>query len=140
MDKAEIFFISKDPRLQSFFNDFVKNNFLSGKLVLIENDEDLLEKMFISGVDKCFYIYDSDFSPKMSSALFVHKTNEVSPESKIIILGDGVREARELINNQACPFGYINKNEKCDIVTKVLFDLISKEDAIKKRVADEVRR
>lgn len=140
MNKTQIFLITKDSRLQIFCSDFEKIDFLSGKLALIENDDDLLEKIFVSDIDKYLYIYDSDFSPKLSSILFVRKMNEISPESKIIILGNGVIEARELINNQACPFRYINKEENYDIVKMVLFNLISKEYAIKKRVADSLGR
>ncbi|MDU0320669.1 MULTISPECIES: hypothetical protein [unclassified Enterococcus] len=124
MSKAEIFLISKSSSLQNIFNDMVERNCLLESVALIENEDYLLKNIFNSDITRGVYVYDSDFSPRMSSTWFVQVFNKLSPETKIIILGNDVTEARKLINEQACPFGYINKKEKSTLIVEHLLALI----------------
>jgi hypothetical protein len=137
MNRFAIYLISKNSQWQHLFYDWAREKVILDKLVIIERDDSLFETIFKLKTTSSLYIYDSDFSCNMSSTSFIRKASSIFPESKIIIMGNDVIEARTLINNQLCPFGYINKKDNWGKIEETLLFLIFTEH--KERKAESIK-
>lgn len=124
MDAVILLLITKNLNLQITIKELVEKNLPSENIVVIESESCFTKTLFKIEINNCICVYDSDFSSGWNSILFTRWANELFSEMKIIVLGNGSREARELINSQAYPFGYVNKKENHNIMLQNLLDLL----------------
>ena len=70
------------------------------------------------------FIYDSDFSKKISTKSLIKFLKEIDNSTTIFILGNGPLEALQLINAKTLPDGYISKNDSEEKVFNTLLYLL----------------